>query len=136
MLFYCQSCDLWYLVFVHMLFLFYYLYFLIYDINIIFHGSIDHASTIIGYLSIVITFVTLNVTCDHIGTSFLNIYFIIPAICNLMSKVSTIKKMTIKQICIPGSELSSLWHSPSEFFPLLTMIMIEASLWLEHGRSY
>jgi hypothetical protein len=94
--FYCQFCDLWYLVFVHLLFLFSYLYFLISDINILFHGSIDHASTITGYVSIVMTFVTLNVTCDHICTSCLNISFIIPAICNLMSKVSTIKTMTIK----------------------------------------
>jgi hypothetical protein len=95
-LFYCQSCDLWYLVFVHMFFLFSYPYFLIYDINILFHGSIDHASTIIGYVSIVMTFVTLNVMCDHIGTSCLDISFIIPSICNLMSKVSTIKTITIK----------------------------------------
>ena len=89
---YCQSCNLWYLVFVHLFFLFSYPYFLISDISIVFHGSIDHASTITGYVSIVMTFVTLNV----IGTVCLNISFIIPAICNLMSKVSTIKTMTIK----------------------------------------
>jgi hypothetical protein len=94
--FYCQSCDLWYLVFVQLFFLFSYPYFLIYDISILFHGSIDHDSTITGYVSIVMTFVTLNVTCDHIGMVCLNISFIIPAICNLMSKVSTIKTMTIK----------------------------------------
>jgi hypothetical protein len=94
--FYYQSCDLWYLVFVHLFFLFFYPYFLISDINILFHGSIDHDSTIIGYVSIVMTFVTLNVMCDYIGTVCLNIYFIIPSIYNLMSKVSTIKTMTIK----------------------------------------
>jgi hypothetical protein len=94
--FYCQSYDLWYLVFVHLFFLFSYPYFIIYDISILFHGIINHASTITSYVSIVMTFVTLNVTCGHIGTSFLKISFIIPAICNLMSKVSTIKTMTIK----------------------------------------
>ena len=92
--FYCQSCDLWYLVFVHLFFLFSYPYFLISNISIVFHGSIDHASAITGYVSIVMTFVTLNVTCDHIGMVFLNISFIIPTICNLTSKVSTIKTMT------------------------------------------
>ena len=90
--FYCQSCDLWDLVFVHMFFLFSYPYFLIYDISIVFHGSIDHASTITSYVSIVMTFVTFNVMWGHISISFLNISFIIPAICNLMGKVSTIKK--------------------------------------------
>jgi hypothetical protein len=94
--FYCQSCDLWYLVFVHLFFLFFYPYFLISNISTVFHGSIDHASTITSYVSIVMTFVTLNVMCDHIGTVYLNISFIIPLICNLMSKVSTIKTMTIK----------------------------------------
>ena len=102
--FYFQSCNLWDLVFVHLFFMFSYPYFLISDISILFHRSIDHASTITGYVFIVMTFVTLNVTCSHIGTSCLNISFIIPAICNLMSKFSTIKTMTIKQICIPGSE--------------------------------
>jgi hypothetical protein len=90
--FYCQSCDLWYLVFFHLFFLFSYPYFLIFDISILFHGSIDHASTITGYVSIVMTFVTLNVTCNHIGMVFLNISFIIHAICNLMSKFSTKKQ--------------------------------------------
>jgi hypothetical protein len=79
-----------------MFFLFSYPYLLISDINILFHGSIDHASTITGYVSIVMTFVTLNVTRNHIGTSCLNISFIIPSIYNPVSKVSTIKKMTIK----------------------------------------
>jgi hypothetical protein len=102
--FYFQSCDLWDLVFVHLFFVFSYPYFLISDISVLFHGSIDHASTITSYVSIVMTFVTFNVTWGHIGTSCLNISFIIPAICNLMSKISTIKTMTIKEICIPGSE--------------------------------
>jgi hypothetical protein len=94
--FYCQLCDLWHPFFFHLFFMFSYPYFLISDINILFHGSIYHASTITGYVSIVMKFVTLNVTCDHKGTSCLNISFIIPAICNLMSKVSTVKTMTIK----------------------------------------
>jgi hypothetical protein len=62
---------------------------------------------------------------------------------NLMSKVSTIKTMTIKQIYIPRSELSSLWCIPSEFLPLLIIIfsfvepftMVESSLLHECGRS-
>jgi hypothetical protein len=94
--FYCQSCDLSDLVLVHLFFMFYYPYFLIYNINVLFHGSIDHASAITSYLSIVMTFVTFNVTWGHICTSCLNISFIIPTICNLMSKISTIKTMTIK----------------------------------------
>jgi hypothetical protein len=94
--FYCQTCDLWDLFFVHMFFVFSYPYFFTYDISVLFHGSIDHASTITIYVSIVMTFVTFNVTWGHIGISCLNISFIIPAICNLMSKVSTIKTMTIK----------------------------------------
>jgi hypothetical protein len=102
--FYCQYCDLWYLVFVHQFFMFSYPYFLISDINILFHGSIDHASIVTGYVSIVMTFVTLNVTYNHIGTVFLNISFIIHAIYNLMSNISSIKTMTIKQIFILGSE--------------------------------
>jgi hypothetical protein len=102
--FYFQSCDLWDLVFVHLFFMFSYPYFLISDINVLFHGSIDHASTITSYVFIVMTFLTFNVTWGHIGISCLNISFIIPAICNLMSKISTIKTMTIKEICIPGSE--------------------------------
>jgi hypothetical protein len=102
--FYFQSCDLWDLVFVHPFFVFSYPYFLICDISVLFHGSINHASTITNYVSTIMTFVTFNVTWGHICTSCLNISFIIPAICNLMSKISTIKTMTIKQICIPGSE--------------------------------
>jgi hypothetical protein len=102
--FYFQSCDLWDLVFVHLFFVFSYPYFIISDINVIFHGSIDHASTITIYVSIVMTFVTFNVTWCHIGISCLNISFIIHEIYNLMSKISTIKTMTIKEICIPGSE--------------------------------
>jgi hypothetical protein len=102
-LFHFQSCDLWYLVFVHLFFVFSYPYFLIYDIHVLFHGSINHAYTITSYVSIVMIFVTFNVMWGHIGISCLNI-FILPAICNLMSKISTIKTMTIKEICIPGSE--------------------------------
>jgi hypothetical protein len=102
--FYFQSCDLWDLAFVHLLFVFSYPYFLISDISVLFHGSIEHVSTITSYVSIVMTFVTFNVTWGHIGTSCLYIYFIILSICNLMSKISTIKTMTIKEICIPGSE--------------------------------
>jgi hypothetical protein len=94
--FYCQSCNLWDLVFVHMFFLFSYPYFLIFDISVLFHGSNDHSSTITSYVSIVMKFVTFNVTWGHIGISCLNISFIIPSIYNLMSKVSTIKTMTIK----------------------------------------
>jgi hypothetical protein len=90
--FYCESCDLCNLVFVHLLFMFSYPYFLTFDISVLFHGSIDHASTITSYVSIVMTFVKFNVMWGHIGISCLNISFIIPAICNLMSKVSTIKK--------------------------------------------
>jgi hypothetical protein len=81
-----------------------YPYFLTSDISVLFHGSINHDSTITSYVSIVMTFVTFNVTWGHIGIYFLNISFIIHAICNLMSKVSIIKKMTIKEISIPGSE--------------------------------
>ena len=88
---YCQSCDLWDLVFVHMFFVFSYPQFLTYDISVLFHGSIDHASTITSYVSIVMEFLTSNVMWGHIGISF-----IIPAIYNLMSKVSTIKTMNIK----------------------------------------
>jgi hypothetical protein len=95
-LFYCQSCDLSDLVFVHLFFVFSYPYFLISNINVLFHGSIYHASAITSYVSIVMRFVTFNVTWGHICTSCLNISFIIPAICNLMSKISTIKIMTIK----------------------------------------
>jgi hypothetical protein len=84
--------------------MFYYPYFLISDISVLFHGSIDHASTITNYVSIVMIFVTFNVTWGHIGTSCLNISFIILVIYNLMSKISTVKKMTIKEICIHGSE--------------------------------
>jgi hypothetical protein len=84
--------------------MFYYPYFLISDINVLFHGSIDHYSTITDYVSIVMKFVTLNFMCGHIGTSYLNIYFIIPAIYNLMSKISKIVIMTIKEICIPRNE--------------------------------
>jgi hypothetical protein len=102
--FYFQSCDLWDLVFAHMFFLFSYPYFFISNISVLFHGSIDHASTIMSYVSIIMKFVTFNVTWGHIGISCLNIYFIIPAIYNLMSKFSTIKTTTIKEICIPGSE--------------------------------
>ena len=94
--FYCQSFNLWYLVFVHLFLMFSYPYFLIYDISILFHGSINHASTITNSVSIFMTFLTLIVTCDHIDTVYLNISFIISAICNLMSKVSTIKTMSIK----------------------------------------
>jgi hypothetical protein len=100
----CQSCDLWDLVFVHLFFVFSYPYFLIYDISVLFHGSIDHAYTITSYVSIVMTFATFNVTWGHICTYCLNISFIIPAIYNLMSKISTIKIMTVKEIFIPGSE--------------------------------
>jgi hypothetical protein len=75
-----------------------------FDINVLFHGSIDHDSTITSYVSIVMTFVTFNVTWVHIDISCLNISFIIPAICNLMSKISTIKIMNINVFCIPGSE--------------------------------
>ena len=64
--FYCRYCDLWDLVFVHLFFMFSYPYFLICDINVFFHGILDHASTIIIYVSIVMTFVTFNVTWDHI----------------------------------------------------------------------
>jgi hypothetical protein len=102
--FYFQSCNLWDVVFVHMFFMFFYPYFLISDISILFHGSINHASTITSYVSIVMTFVTFNVTWGHIGIYFLNIPFIIPAIYNFMSKISTIKTMNIKEICIPRSE--------------------------------
>jgi hypothetical protein len=103
-LFYCRSCDLWDLVFVHLFFVFSYPYFLISYINVLFHGSIDHASTITSYVSIFMTFVTFNVMWGHTCTSFFNISFIITTICNLMSKISTIKTMTIKEIFIPRSE--------------------------------
>jgi hypothetical protein len=102
--FYCQYCDLWDLVFVHLFIIFSYPYFLTSDIIVLFHEIIDHASTITSYVSIVMKFLTFNVMWGHIGIYCLNIYFVIPAIYNLMSKVSTIKKMTIKQIRIPGSE--------------------------------
>jgi hypothetical protein len=94
--FYCQSCDLWDLVFFPPFFVFSYQYFIISGINFLFHGSIDHASTITSYVSIVMKFVTFNVTWGHIDISCLNISFVIPAICNLMSKINTIKTMTIK----------------------------------------
>jgi hypothetical protein len=94
--FYFQYYDLWDLVFVHLFFMFSYKHFLTSDISVLFQGSIDHASTITRYVSTVMTFVTFNVTWGHIGISCLNIYFIILAICNLMSKVNTIKIMTIK----------------------------------------
>jgi hypothetical protein len=87
-----------------MFFMFSYPYFLISDISVHFHGSIDHDSTIMKYVSIIMTFVTFNLTWDNISTSCLNISFIIPEIYNLMSKVSTIKTMTIKEIYIHGTE--------------------------------
>jgi hypothetical protein len=96
--FYFQSCDLWDLVFVHLFFLFSYPYFLTSNINVIFHGSIDHTYTITSYVSIVMKFVTFNVTWGHIDIYFLTIYFIIPAICNLMSKVNTIKTMCWQEL--------------------------------------
>ena len=67
------SCDPWYLAFVHLFFLFSYPHFLTSDINVLFHGSIDHASTITSYVSIVMTFVTFNVTWGHI--CWRNFYF-------------------------------------------------------------
>jgi hypothetical protein len=84
--------------------MFSYPYFIIFDINVLFHGSIDHASRIMSYLSIVMTFVTFSVTWGHISIYFLNISFIISTICNLMPKLSTIKTMTIQEIYMPGSE--------------------------------
>ena len=88
--------TLWDLVFVHLFFVFSYPYFLISDINVLFHGSIDHSSTITSYVTIVMKFVTFNVMSSHIGISCLNISSISPTICNFMSKFSTIKTMTIK----------------------------------------
>jgi hypothetical protein len=84
------------MVFIH-LFLFYFPYFLKYDINVLFYISIHHAFTITSDVSIVMEFVTFNVMWGHISISCLNISSISPAIYNLMSKVSTIKKITIKQ---------------------------------------
>jgi hypothetical protein len=72
-------------------------------------------------------FVTFNVMWGHIILSYLNISSISPTICNFMSKVSTIKTMTIKEIYIHGSEWCSLWCSPSEFLPWQIMIMIDTS---------
>jgi hypothetical protein len=53
-------------------------------------------------MTIVVAFVTFNIMWGHISISFLNISSISPTICNLMSKVSTIKTMTINEIYIPG----------------------------------
>jgi hypothetical protein len=69
---------------------------LISDISVLSQISIHHASTITSYVSIVMALVTFNFMWGHIIFSCLNIYFISPAIYNLMSKVSTIKTMTIK----------------------------------------
>jgi hypothetical protein len=49
-------------------------------------------------------FVTFNVMWGHISIYFLKISSISPRIYNLMSKVRTIKTMTIKEIYILGSE--------------------------------
>jgi hypothetical protein len=137
--YYCQSCDLWDLIFVHLFFMFSFPYFLISDNGVLFHGSIDHASTITSYVSIVMTFVTFNAMWGHISISFLKISSISPAICNLISKVSSIKTMTIKEIYILWSE----WCSPFELLHWLIIIlsyvdpfiMVETSLLPECGRS-
>jgi hypothetical protein len=54
-------------------------------------------------VSIVMEFVTFNVMWGHISIYFLEISSISPAICNFMSKFSTIETMTIKDISIPRS---------------------------------
>jgi hypothetical protein len=86
------------LVFIYLLFLFFTSFssLLVSVINIFFHGRLYHAFTITRYVSIVISIVTFNVMWGHITFSCLSISFISLAICNRMSKVSTIKTMTIK----------------------------------------
>ena len=106
------------LIFIHFLFSFFLSFpnLLIFDINVFFHGSIHHASTIMSYVSIILAFVTLNIVWRHIIIYFLNISSISPSIYKFMSKFSIIKTITIKEICIPGSELSSLWCIHFELF--------------------
>ena len=57
-----------------------------------------------SYVTIVVSFVTFNIMWGHISIYWLNISYISPTMCNFMSKVSTIKTMTIKEIYIPGRE--------------------------------
>jgi hypothetical protein len=97
---YCKSCeyDLCDLVFIHLIFLFF-IYssnFPISNISVFLQGRLYHPSTILIYVSIVVEFVTFNIMWSQINIYCLNIYFIGPAIYNFMSKVRTIKTMTIK----------------------------------------
>jgi hypothetical protein len=98
--------DIWDLFFIHLLFLF----FIsspnlpVSDINVFLHGRLYYVSTISSYVTIIVEFVTLNIGENHITISFLNITSICSAIYNFMSKVSTCKTMTQKEILILGSE--------------------------------
>jgi hypothetical protein len=97
---YYKSCkyDSLDLFFIYLLFLFFTSFpsLLVSAISILFHGRLNHVSTISSYVSIVVAFVTFNIMWSHICISCLIISFINPAIYNFMSKVSTIKTMTIK----------------------------------------
>jgi hypothetical protein len=53
-------------------------------------------------MTIVVAFVTFNIMWGHISIYFLSFSFISPAICNLISKVSTIKTMAIKKFTYMG----------------------------------
>jgi len=98
-LYYFQSRE--YDLFIHLIFLYMFFFFsfpnlLISYMSVFFHKSVHHASTIMSYVTIIVAFVTFNVMWDHIRIFCLNISSIRRAICNFMSKINTIKTMTIK----------------------------------------
>jgi len=133
--YYCKSYDLWDLFFIHLIFLVFFSSpsIPVFDINFFLHGGIYHASTITGYVFIFVAFLTFNVKWGHISISCLNNSSICSTIYKLMSKVMTIKTMTIKETFIPGSVWSSLRCSPSQFIPWLTTILssVDSSSWLK-----
>jgi hypothetical protein len=104
--YYCESSDLWDLLFIYLLYLSFFsspnLH--VSDIDVFFHGGIYRVFAILSYVTIIVEFVTFNVMWGHISISCLNIHFISPVIGNFMSKVSTMKIMTIKSIYIPRRE--------------------------------
>jgi hypothetical protein len=97
---FCKSCeyDLWeFFIYFLFSFLFSYPNLLILDINVFLHGRLHHASKIMGYMSIVVAFVTFNIVGIHINISSIRSTFN-----NFMSKVITSQTITRKETLIPG----------------------------------
>ena len=123
----CNSCGyvLWeFSIDMVFLFLFSSPNLLIFDMSILFHGTLHHASIVPRYVSIVVAFVTFNIIVDT-SIPFLSISCISSTIYSLMSKIVARKTITRKEKLILGSKGSSFkWRSLRWFLFISWLIMI------------